>query len=68
MRTPQPEPTLFFAGLASLAFPAPMQLYRTILPTPLGEMLALASDEGLCALEFTFHVSGDQVDEEDRTD
>ena len=30
-----------------------MQLYRTILPTPLGEMLALASDEGLCALEFT---------------
>jgi methylated-DNA-[protein]-cysteine S-methyltransferase len=30
-----------------------MQLYRTILPTPLGDMLALASDEGLCALEFT---------------
>jgi methylated-DNA-[protein]-cysteine S-methyltransferase len=30
-----------------------MQLYRTILPTPLGEMLALASDRGLCALEFT---------------
>jgi O-6-methylguanine DNA methyltransferase len=30
-----------------------MQLYRTILPTPIGEMLALASDEGLCALEFT---------------
>jgi methylated-DNA-[protein]-cysteine S-methyltransferase len=30
-----------------------MQLYRAILPTPLGEMLALASDEGLCALEFT---------------
>jgi O-6-methylguanine DNA methyltransferase len=30
-----------------------MQLFRTILPTPLGEMLALASDEGLCALEFT---------------
>ena len=30
-----------------------MQLYRTVLPTPLGEMLALASDEGLCALEFT---------------
>ena len=23
------------------------------LPTPLGDMLALASDEGLCALEFT---------------
>ena len=30
-----------------------MQLSRTILPTPLGEMLALSSDEGLCALEFT---------------
>jgi methylated-DNA-[protein]-cysteine S-methyltransferase len=30
-----------------------MRLYRTILTTPIGEMLALASDEGLCALEFT---------------
>ena len=30
-----------------------MQLFRTTLPTPLGEMLALSSDEGLCALEFT---------------
>ena len=30
-----------------------MRLFRTILPTPLGDMLALASDEGLCALEFT---------------
>ena len=30
-----------------------MQLFRTILPTPLGEMLALSSDQGLCALEFT---------------
>src|SRR3954454_24389661 len=30
-----------------------MRLYRTVIPTPLGEMLALASDEGLCALEFT---------------
>jgi len=30
-----------------------MQLFRTLLPTPLGDMLALASDEGLCALEFT---------------
>ena len=30
-----------------------MILHRTILPTPLGDMLALASDEGLCALEFT---------------
>jgi methylated-DNA-[protein]-cysteine S-methyltransferase len=31
----------------------PIALYRSILPTPLGEMLALSSDEGLCALEFT---------------
>ena len=30
-----------------------MQLTRAILPTPLGDMLALASDTGLCALEFT---------------
>jgi O-6-methylguanine DNA methyltransferase len=30
-----------------------MQLVRAIIPTPLGDMLALASDEGLCALEFT---------------
>src|SRR5260221_14192927 len=30
-----------------------MHLYRTLLPTPLGEMLALSSDDGLCALEFT---------------
>jgi len=30
-----------------------MQLYRSTIPTPLGDMLALASDEGLCALEFT---------------
>src|SRR5207237_4605227 len=30
-----------------------IQLFRTILPTPLGEMLALSSDAGLCALEFT---------------
>jgi methylated-DNA-[protein]-cysteine S-methyltransferase len=30
-----------------------MQLSRTVIPTPLGDMLALASDEGLCALEFT---------------
>src|SRR5262245_21041663 len=29
-----------------------MQLCRAILPTPLGDMLALSSDEGLCALEF----------------
>ena len=30
-----------------------MRLSRAVLPTPLGEMLALSSDEGLCALEFT---------------
>ena len=30
-----------------------MQLFRTILATPLGDMLALSSDQGLCALEFT---------------
>ena len=30
-----------------------MRLFRTVIPTPLGDMLALASDEGLCALEFT---------------
>jgi methylated-DNA-[protein]-cysteine S-methyltransferase len=30
-----------------------MQLFRTVLPTPLGDMLALSSDAGLCALEFT---------------
>jgi methylated-DNA-[protein]-cysteine S-methyltransferase len=30
-----------------------MQLSRAILPTPLGDMMALSSDEGLCALEFT---------------
>ena len=29
-----------------------MRLVRTTIATPLGEMLALASDEGLCALEF----------------
>jgi methylated-DNA-[protein]-cysteine S-methyltransferase len=30
-----------------------MELHRALLPTPLGDMLALSSDEGLCALEFT---------------
>ncbi len=30
-----------------------MKLARALLPTPLGDMLALSSDEGLCALEFT---------------
>ena len=30
-----------------------LRLFRTTLPTPLGDMLALSSDEGLCALEFT---------------
>jgi methylated-DNA-[protein]-cysteine S-methyltransferase len=30
-----------------------MQMSRAILPTPLGDMLALDSGDGLCALEFT---------------
>jgi methylated-DNA-[protein]-cysteine S-methyltransferase len=30
-----------------------MQLHRAILSTPIGDMLAMSSDEGLCALEFT---------------
>jgi O-6-methylguanine DNA methyltransferase len=30
-----------------------MQLFRCPIPTPIGDMLALASDAGLCALEFT---------------
>ncbi len=30
-----------------------MQLSRATIATPLGDMLALSSDEGLCALEFT---------------
>ena len=29
-----------------------MELSRAILPTPLGDMLALDSGDGLCALEF----------------
>jgi len=30
-----------------------MKLSRAILSTPIGDMLALSSDDGLCALEFT---------------
>jgi methylated-DNA-[protein]-cysteine S-methyltransferase len=30
-----------------------MRLHRAIVPTPLGDMLALSSEAGLCALEFT---------------
>ena len=30
-----------------------MQLFRDTISTPIGDMLALASEEGLCALEFT---------------
>ena len=30
-----------------------MKISRALLPTPLGDMLALDSGEGLCALEFT---------------
>ena len=40
------------ASSASNVVPV-MHIYRTFLPTPLGEMMALASDAGLCALEFT---------------
>lgn len=29
-----------------------LRLCRSIIPTPLGDMLALSSDDGLCALEF----------------
>jgi len=29
-----------------------LRISRTLIPTPLGDMLALASDAGLCALEF----------------
>jgi O-6-methylguanine DNA methyltransferase len=29
-----------------------MELLRSVISTPVGDMLALASDEGLCALEF----------------
>ena len=32
---------------------ADVQLFRSIIGTPIGDLLALASDEGLCALEFT---------------
>ncbi|HEX7136633.1 MAG TPA: methylated-DNA--[protein]-cysteine S-methyltransferase [Vicinamibacterales bacterium] len=31
---------------------AKMRLSRTVVPTPLGNMLAMSSDRGLCALEF----------------
>src|SRR5262245_1106930 len=33
--------------------PATASLFRTCIATPLGDMLALASSDGLCALEFT---------------
>ena len=39
-----------------------MRLSRAILPTPLGNMLALSSDAGLCALEFM----GDRLTRLDR--
>jgi methylated-DNA-[protein]-cysteine S-methyltransferase len=35
-----------------------MKLSRASVSTPLGEMLALSSDEGLCALEFIGPISG----------
>jgi len=39
-----------------------MLLYRTIMTTPIGDMLALASDEGLCALEFDSQSRHDRLD------
>jgi O-6-methylguanine DNA methyltransferase len=33
--------------------PAAVTLTRALLPTPLGEMIAVSSDVGLCVLEFT---------------
>src|SRR5262249_5514424 len=39
-------------GVRRLLNRAIMQLRRSTISTPVGEMLALASDEGLCALEF----------------
>lgn len=37
----------------------PVRLIRALLPTPIGEMLALSSDDGLCALEFVAVVDRD---------
>ena len=40
-----------------------MHLWRAILPTPLGDMVAMSSNEGLCALEFIGPDRLDRVDE-----
>src|SRR5712691_81572 len=40
-----------------------MQLFRSTISTPIGDMLALASDEGLCALEFTSGLSRPNKDQ-----
>jgi methylated-DNA-[protein]-cysteine S-methyltransferase len=41
-----------------------MRLWRAILPTPLGDMMAMSSAEGLCALEF---VGPDRLDRVDKS-
>ena len=53
--TAEQEEQVFSAGSASSAsiVVKHMQISRAILPTPLGDMLALDSGDGLCALEFT---------------
>ena len=40
-----------------------MHLWRAILPTPLGDMVAMSSNEGLCALEFIGPDRLDRVDQ-----
>src|SRR5262249_53634076 len=39
-----------------------MKLSHTTIPTPLGDMLALATDLGLCALEFDSRARHDRLD------
>ena len=39
-----------------------MSLYRVTIPTPLGDMLALASVTGLCALEFDRRARHERLD------
>jgi methylated-DNA-[protein]-cysteine S-methyltransferase len=52
---PQNTQIMVFGGIRRFCVErrGAMQLFRVILGTPIGEMLALASEEGLCALEFT---------------
>ena len=39
-----------------------MPLYRSTVTTPLGDMLAMASASGLCALEFDRHSRHERLD------